>query len=43
MTIEEAKEQLSELIDDRKSFINGSDDEIYRKDIEALEKTIGDS
>lgn len=47
MTIEEAKEQLSELIDDRselidyrESFINGSDDEIYRKDIEALEKAM---
>ena len=41
MTIEEAKEQLSELICDRESFIVGdSDEEIYRKDIEALKKAL---
>ena len=41
MTIEEAKEQLWELIHDRESFIVGdNDEEIYRKDIEALEKAL---
>lgn len=40
MTIEESKSQLEELIQDRKSFICGGDDEIYRKDIEALEKAL---
>ena len=47
MTIEEAKKQLRELIADRElildreSFIVGdSDEEIYRKDIEALEKAL---
>lgn len=41
MTIEEAKEQLSELICDRESFIVGDiDEEIYRKDIEALKKAL---
>lgn len=37
MTIEESKIQLEELIQDRKSFICGGDDEIYKKDIEALQ------
>lgn len=40
MTIEEAKSQLEELIQDRKSFICGGDDEIYKKDIEALKMAI---
>lgn len=41
MTIEEAKEQLWELIHDRESFIVGdNDEEIYHKDIEALKKTL---
>ena len=40
MTIEEAKNQLEELIQDRKSFICGGDDEIYKKDIEALKTAI---
>lgn len=41
MTIEEAKEQLWELIHDRESFIVGdNDEEIYRKDIEALKKAL---
>ena len=41
MTIEEAKKQLWELILDRESFIVGdNDEEIYRKDIEALEKAL---
>ena len=47
MTIEEAKKQLRELIDDRElildreSFIVGdNDEEIYRKDIEALKKAL---
>ena len=40
MTIEEAKKQLEELIQDRKSFICGGDDEIYKKDIEALKTAI---
>ena len=41
MTIEEAKNQLEELIQDRKSFIcGGDDDEIYKKDIEALQIAI---
>lgn len=40
MTIEEAKSQLEDLIQDRKSFICGGDDEIYRKDIEALKKAV---
>ena len=40
MTIEEAREQLKDLIRDRESFIVGGDDEIYRKDIEALEKAL---
>lgn len=37
MTFEEAKNQLEDLIQDRKSFICGGDDEIYKKDIEALQ------
>lgn len=37
MTNEEAKSQLEELIQDRKSFICGGDDEIYKADIEALQ------
>lgn len=37
MTFEEAKNQLEELIQDRKSFICGGDDEIYKADIEALQ------
>lgn len=42
MTIEEAREQLKELIHDRESFIVGdSDEEIYRKDIEVLKKALG--
>lgn len=40
MTIEEAREQLKDLIRDRGSFIVGDDDEIYRKDIEALKKAL---
>lgn len=41
MTIEEAREQLEDLIRDRQSFIVGdSDEEIYRKDIEALKKAL---
>lgn len=41
MTIEEAREQLKDLIRDRESFIVGdSDEEIYRKDIEALKKAL---
>ena len=40
MTIEEAKKQLEELIQDRKSFICGGDDEIYKADIEALKTAI---
>ena len=40
MTFEEAKSQLDELIQDRKSFICGGDDEIYKKDIEALNRAI---
>ncbi len=40
MTIEEAREQLKDLIRDRESFIVGDDDEIYRKDIEALKKAL---
>ena len=40
MTIEEAREQLEDLIRDRESFIVGDDDEIYRKDIEALKKAL---
>lgn len=40
MTNEEAKSQLEELIQDRKSFICGGDDEIYKKDIEALKTAI---
>lgn len=40
MTIKEAREQLKDLIRDRRSFIVGDDDEIYRKDIEALEKAL---
>ena len=41
MTIEEAREQLKDLIRDRESFIVGdNDEEIYRKDIEALEKAL---
>ena len=39
MTFEEAKKQLEELIQDRKSFICGGD-EIYKKDIEALKMAI---
>ena len=40
MTIEEAKKRLEELIQDRKSFICGGDDGIYKKDIEALKKAV---
>ena len=40
MTIEEAREQLKDLIRDRESFIVGDDDEIYRKDIEVLKKAL---
>ena len=40
MTIEEAREQLKDLIRDRESFIVGDDDEIYRKDVEAIEKAL---
>lgn len=41
MTIEEAREQLEDLIRDRESFIVGdNDEEIYRKDIEALKKAL---
>lgn len=40
MTIKEAREQLKDLIRDRESFIVGDDDEIYRKDIEALKKAL---
>lgn len=40
MTFEEAKKQLEELIQDRKSFICGGDDEIYKADIEALNRAI---
>ena len=40
MTFEEAKNQLEELMQDRKSFICGGDDEIYKKDIEALKTAI---
>lgn len=40
MTIEEAIEQLEDLIRDSKSFLVGGDDEIYHKDIEALETAI---
>ena len=40
MTFEEAKSQLEELIQDRKSFICGGDDEIYKADIEALKTAI---
>ena len=40
MTIEEAKKQLEELIQDRKSFICGGDDEIYKADIKALKTAI---
>lgn len=40
MTIEEAKEQLEDLIQDRKSFICGGDDGIYRKDLEALKMAV---
>ncbi len=42
MTNKDAISQLSELIGDRKSFIEGDTehDEIYRKDIEALRKGI---
>ena len=41
MTFEEAKNQLEELIQDRKSFIcGGGDDKIYKKDIEALKTAI---
>ena len=35
MTIEEAREQLKDLIRDRESFIVGDDDEIYRKDLKS--------
>ena len=34
------KKQLEELIQDRKSFICGGDDEIYKADIEALKTAI---
>ena len=37
MTFEEAKNQLEELMQDRKIFICGGDDEIYKADIEALQ------
>ena len=40
MTFEEAKNQLEELMQDRKSFICGGDDEIYKADIEALKTAI---
>ena len=40
MTFEEAKKQLEELIQDRKSFICGGDDEIYKADIKALKTAI---
>lgn len=40
MTIEEAIEQLEDLVRDRKSFLVGDGYEIYRKDIEALETVI---
>ena len=40
MKIEEAKDQLKDLIKDRESFLDGQDDEIYRRDIEALEKAV---
>lgn len=40
MTIEEAKKQLEDLIQDRKSFICGGDDEIYKADIEALQTAL---
>ena len=38
MTIDEVKRQLRDLLDDRRSFINGDaeHDEIYLKDIEAI-------
>lgn len=42
MSPKENIERLEELIADRKSFLSGnkSDDEIYRKDIQALRETI---
>jgi len=41
MTIKEAREQLEDLLRDRESFIvGGSDEEIYRKDIDALKKAL---
>lgn len=40
MTIEEAKEQLKDLIKDRESFLDGQDDEIYHRDIEVLGKAV---
>ena len=40
MTFEEAKNQLEELIQDRKSFICGGDDEIYKADIKALKTAL---
>lgn len=40
MTIEEAKKQLEDLIKDRESFLDGQDDEIYQRDIEALGKAV---
>lgn len=40
MTFEEAKNQLEELIQDRKSFICGGDDEIYKADIESLKTAL---
>lgn len=41
MTIKEAREQLKDLIRGRESFIvGGSDEEIYRKDIDALKKAL---
>lgn len=44
MELEEAKEQLKDLINDRKSFLSGDaeHDEIYLKDIEALEIAIAE-
>lgn len=37
MTINEAIEQLKDLRDDRKSFLNSGDPEIYKADIEAID------
>lgn len=42
MTKDEVISQLKELLEDRKSFLSGDeeDNKIYRADIEALEKSI---